>query len=63
MIGPLDPFLHYGFRLPRSGDGAHAAGAVTRGRVQIVESYDEPQIVAFKCADPDGHRVEAYWEA
>jgi hypothetical protein len=26
------------------------------------ERYDEAGYVAFKCLDPDGHRVEAYWE-
>jgi hypothetical protein len=30
--------------------------------VEVVERYDEPAYTAFKCLDPDGHRVEAYWE-
>jgi hypothetical protein len=30
--------------------------------VQVVEAYDEQEYTAFKCLDPDGHRVEAYWE-
>ena len=31
--------------------------------VIIVERNDEPAAyVAFKCLDPDGHRIEVYWE-
>jgi hypothetical protein len=30
--------------------------------VPILERWDEPGYVAFKCLDPDGWRVEAYWE-
>jgi len=32
------------------------------GGVEIVEHDDEPDMVSFKCLDPDGHRVEVYWE-
>jgi hypothetical protein len=28
----------------------------------IVERDDEPGLVSFKCLDPDGWRVEVYWE-
>jgi catechol 2,3-dioxygenase-like lactoylglutathione lyase family enzyme len=31
--------------------------------VTIVERNDEPAYVAFKCLDPDGHRMEVAWEA
>jgi predicted lactoylglutathione lyase len=31
--------------------------------VEITEDDDEPDMVSFKCTDPDGHRVEVYWEA
>jgi hypothetical protein len=30
--------------------------------VTVVERDDEPGYVAFKCLDPDGWRVEVYWE-
>ena len=30
--------------------------------VTIAERNDEAAYVAFKCLDPDGHRIEAYWE-
>jgi hypothetical protein len=31
-------------------------------RVPIPERWDEPRYVTFKCLDPDGWRVEVYWE-
>jgi hypothetical protein len=27
-----------------------------------VERNDEAAYMAFKCPDPDGHRIEVYWE-
>ena len=30
--------------------------------VTIVERDDEDEYASFKCLDPDGHRVEVYWE-
>jgi catechol 2,3-dioxygenase-like lactoylglutathione lyase family enzyme len=46
----LPAFVHFGFQLP----DAEA--------VPILERWDEPGYAAFKCSDPDGWRVEAYWE-
>jgi hypothetical protein len=49
--------------------GFDAAGAVRtllarldNDGVPIPERWEEPGYVAFKCLDPDGWRVEAYWE-
>jgi catechol 2,3-dioxygenase-like lactoylglutathione lyase family enzyme len=61
-IGPLHPFPHFGFRL---SDPREVQGLLTRLQgdgVRILENHNEPGYVAFKCADPDGHRVEVYWE-
>ena len=60
--GPLPEFFHFGFRLP---DGPAVRALLARLKaegISIVEEYDEPRYVAFKCADPDGYRVEVYWE-
>ncbi len=60
--GPLHPFLHVGFRLDDPSAVRAVAADLRTGGVEIVESWDEPGYVAVKCADPDGHRVEVYWE-
>ena len=60
--GAAQPFLHFGFRLP-DPDGIRAALARMRADgVEVIEDDDEPDMVSFKCLDPDGHRVEVYWE-
>jgi catechol 2,3-dioxygenase-like lactoylglutathione lyase family enzyme len=61
-VGVPQPFLHFGFGLP-DPDGVRALLARLEGDgVEILERDDEPDYVAFKCVDPDGHRVETYWE-
>ena len=33
------------------------------GGVEVIEHDDDADGVSFKCVDPDGHRIEVYWEA
>lgn len=57
------PFLHFGFHLE---DAEQVRSLLTRLRgdgVRIVEEDDEADMTSFKCLDPDGHRVEVYYEA
>jgi catechol 2,3-dioxygenase-like lactoylglutathione lyase family enzyme len=61
-VAPPPPFLHFGFRLPRPDGVRELLARLRADGVPVLEEYDEPEYVAFKCADPDGHRVEAYWE-
>ncbi len=55
-------FLHFGFAMT----DVEAVGALrTRlelDGVPVIERDDEPELVSFKCLDPDGWRVEVYWE-
>jgi catechol 2,3-dioxygenase-like lactoylglutathione lyase family enzyme len=55
-------FLHFGFAVPE----AEAVWALHRrleaDGVPVVERDDEPDLVSIKCLDPDGWRVEVYWE-
>ncbi|MGN9909656.1 VOC family protein [Phytohabitans sp. LJ34] len=61
-VEPSPAFLHFGFRWP-APDGVRALLVhLEAGGVEILERYDEPAYVAVKVLDPDGHRVEAYWE-
>lgn len=60
-VGP-PPFLHFGFRFADPAEVRALLARLQADGVEIIERYDEPAYVAFKCADPDGHRVEAYWE-
>jgi catechol 2,3-dioxygenase-like lactoylglutathione lyase family enzyme len=55
-------FLHFGFVLPAPEEVRGLRARLEADGVPIVESDDEPALVSFKCLDPDGWRVEVYWE-
>jgi catechol 2,3-dioxygenase-like lactoylglutathione lyase family enzyme len=55
-------FLHFGFSMP-DADGVRAMLArVEADGIRVVEREDDPDYVGFKCLDPDGWRLEVYWE-
>lgn len=59
---PHPAFLHFGFGVP-DADEVHARRERMQAEgVSIVERDDEPDLVSFKCLDPDGWRIEIYWE-
>ncbi|WP_344047677.1 VOC family protein [Streptomyces thermoalcalitolerans] len=62
-IGSLPDFLHFGFRLSEPAEVRSLLGRLAADGVEIIEQFDESGLVSFKCLDPDGHRVEVYWEA
>jgi catechol 2,3-dioxygenase-like lactoylglutathione lyase family enzyme len=61
-VGAPQPFLHFGFRLAIGQDVRAALARLRAGGIEITEHEDEADMVSFKCADPDDHRVEVYWE-
>jgi catechol 2,3-dioxygenase-like lactoylglutathione lyase family enzyme len=61
--GRAQPFLHFGFHLDRPDDVRSALAAIRADGAEVIEDDDDPEMVSFKCLDPDGHRVEVYWEA
>jgi catechol 2,3-dioxygenase-like lactoylglutathione lyase family enzyme len=60
--GQPQPFLHFGFRLAAGEEVRAALGRVRADGIEIIEHDDDPEMVSFKCLDPDGHRIEVYWE-
>jgi len=61
-VGRIPPFLHFGFRLSHPAGVRALLARLERDGVDVVERYEEPAYVGFKCVDPDGYQVEAYWE-
>jgi catechol 2,3-dioxygenase-like lactoylglutathione lyase family enzyme len=60
---PLPDWFHFGFRL----DSGEAVTALHRelaaaGVAMKQPLSEEPDFVAFRCHDPDGHSIEVYWE-
>jgi catechol 2,3-dioxygenase-like lactoylglutathione lyase family enzyme len=59
---PHPGFLHFGFGVPDVGQVHALRERMQADGVSIVERDDEPDLVSFKCLDPDGWRIEVYWE-
>lgn len=55
-------FLHFGFRLGDADAVRTLRRRMEQEGVPVVEQDEEPTLVSFKCLDPDGWRVEVYWE-
>ena len=60
-IGAMPAFLHFGFGHPDPDEVRRLLAQLKSDGVEIIEEYDEPDYVAFKCLDPDGFTVEIYW--
>ena len=59
---PRADFLHLGFRVADPGEVHELRERMEADGVRIVGRDDEPGLVSFKCLDPDGWRIEVYWE-
>jgi catechol 2,3-dioxygenase-like lactoylglutathione lyase family enzyme len=59
---PDSGFLHFGFQLADGGAVRRLRQQLEQDGVPVVEYDEEPSLVSFKCRDPDGWRVEVYWE-
>jgi catechol 2,3-dioxygenase-like lactoylglutathione lyase family enzyme len=62
QIEPSPAFLHAGFRVAAPDEVRALLARMEADGVTIVERDEEPAYAAFKCLDPDGHRIEVYWE-
>jgi catechol 2,3-dioxygenase-like lactoylglutathione lyase family enzyme len=61
-VGARPPFLHFGFHLTSAEEVRSMLASISSAGVEVVEQYEEPGLVSFKCLDPDGWPVEVYWE-
>jgi len=61
-IEPPLTFLHCGFKAGRPADVRTLRDRMEADGIPIVERDNEAAYTAFKCLDPDGHRIEVYWE-
>jgi len=59
----MPPGFHFGFRLetPAAVEALHAA-LVADGAPIAEPLAHEPDMVSFRCRDPDGYLIEVYWE-
>jgi catechol 2,3-dioxygenase-like lactoylglutathione lyase family enzyme len=62
-VEPFPPWFHFGFRLPSSEAVRALHRQMTSEGVPAPRPLvDDPDLVSFRCTDPDGYAVEVYWE-
>ena len=59
---PASTFLHFGFAMADAGEVTMLRSRLERDGVPVAEHDAEPALVSFTCLDPDGWRVQVYWE-
>jgi ketosteroid isomerase-like protein len=62
VVHESSAFLHFGFALPDPDAVRTLRERLMHDGVSVIETDDEPDLVSFKCLDPDGWHVEVYWE-
>jgi catechol 2,3-dioxygenase-like lactoylglutathione lyase family enzyme len=60
--GPPPAFVLLGFQLFAPEEVEELRIRMQADEVDIIKQVDDPGYVSFTCTDPDGHRIEAYWE-
>ena len=59
----MPPWFHFGIRLDSAGDVRDMLGAMQAAGVPIVKPlYEDDTFASFRCADPDAHPIEVYWD-
>jgi catechol-2,3-dioxygenase len=60
---PLPPWFHFGFRQASPAAVLAMNTKMVKAGVPIKKGvYEDGSLVSFRCADPDGHVIEVFWE-
>lgn len=63
--GPVEPmpsWWHFGFRLPSAADVQALGERLAAAGHEIADAGDDDDFVWRRVSDPDGYRIEVYWE-
>ena len=61
-VEPAPAFLHVGFKAAEPSDVRTLMARMDANGITIVVRDDGAAYTGFKCLDPNGHRIEVYWE-
>ena len=60
---PVPPWFHFGMRVDSAGGVRDLLAAMQAAGVPIVKPlYEDDTFASFRCADPDAHAIEVYWD-
>jgi len=61
---PAPAWFHFGVRVESANGVRDMLAAMQKAAVPIVKPlYEDDTFASFRCADPDAHAIEVYWEA
>jgi catechol 2,3-dioxygenase-like lactoylglutathione lyase family enzyme len=55
-------WFHFGFRLGSARAVRKLHGRMSSEGVQVHDIEEYPGYLTFRCTDPEGYRIEVYWE-
>lgn len=60
---PLPDWFHWGFKTDTAAAVHELHDRMAAAGIPIIKALvADPDLVLFRCADPDGHILEIYWE-
>ena len=60
---PVPAWFHFGMRVDSAGGVSDMLAAMQAAGVPIVKPlYADDTFASFRCADPDAHAIEIYWD-
>ena len=61
---PVPAWFHLGVRVDSAAGVRDLLAAMQAAGVPIVKPlYEDDTLASFRCADPDAHAIEVYWDA
>lgn len=60
--GKFPKWFHFGFHLGSAKAVKSLRARMAKARVKVDPLHEEERFVSFRCYDPDGHKIEVYWE-
>lgn len=62
VVEPMPAWWHFGFRLPEAQAVRDLGGRLAGAGHEVVETGDDSDFGWCRVLDPDGYRIEVYWE-
>lgn len=59
----MPSFVHFGFRLNNGDEVRSLKSLIDSDGLEVLDEEESSDHISFKCKDPDGYLIEAYWSS